>query len=149
MSIQSFISSAKKLYDMDAYNEALCLVCIAVDASAARKYPNLTVSERYKKFISDNFRVICIKGLPGISANSIRIKVITKIRNLKVDKNGYVDMSQIIYHVLRCGLVHTCQIEKTVIFTDNTIIGNWNQNGFYLPKTLILGLMDAVIASNK
>ncbi|MCI9625373.1 MAG: hypothetical protein HFI90_01175 [Clostridia bacterium] len=103
---------------MDNYDEALCLVCIAVDATAARKYPNLTVSKRYKKFISDNFRMICIKGLPGISADSTKIKVNTKICNLKVDSNGYVYVPQIIYHVLRCGLVHTCQIEKTVIFTD-------------------------------
>jgi len=34
MSIESFITSALYLYNNDFYNEALCLTCIAVDASS-------------------------------------------------------------------------------------------------------------------
>lgn len=63
--------------------------------------------------------------------------------NLKPDKNGYVDMEQIIYHVLRCGLVHECNIEETIHFTDKTIIGDWEEK-FYLPQKIIWGLIEAV-----
>lgn len=31
MSVQSFLDSAKILYDNQKYNEALCLVCIVID----------------------------------------------------------------------------------------------------------------------
>ncbi len=144
MSIESFITSALYLYNNDFYNEALCLTCIAVDASSKNKYPSLKVGERYKKFIADNFRIICNKGFPGISADSIRIKVNTEIKNLKPDLDGYVNMENIIYYVIRCGLVHDCEIEKSIVFTDTTIIGDWNQDKFYLPRTIILGLIDTM-----
>jgi len=53
-------------------------------------------------------------------------------------------MENIIYYVIRCGLVHDCEIEKSIVFTDTTIIGDWNQDKFYLPRTIILGLIDTM-----
>lgn len=35
MSIQSFLNSAETLYDNQKYSEALCLVCIAIDACSS------------------------------------------------------------------------------------------------------------------
>ncbi len=40
MSVQSFLDSAKILYDNQKYNKTLCLVCIAVDSYAVQEYPN-------------------------------------------------------------------------------------------------------------
>lgn len=51
MSVQSFLDSAKILYDNQKYNEALCLVCIAIDSCAAQEYPNEKNANRYKKFL--------------------------------------------------------------------------------------------------
>lgn len=67
---------------------------------------------------------------------------------LKTDKNGDVDMEQIIYHVLRCGLVHECNIDETIQFTDTTIICDWNDK-FYIPKDIIWGLIAAARESDK
>jgi len=106
MSIQSFVEAANILYDNDKYNEALCLICIAIDACSAKSYPKEKVSERYKHFLKEHFRTICSYGFPGIEASNIRIEINTSIKDLKPDCNGDVDMEQIIYHVLRCGLVH-------------------------------------------
>ena len=105
MSVQSFLDSAKILYDNQKYNEALCLVCIAIDSCAAQEYPNEKNANRYKKFLKKHFRTICEYGFPGISADNIRIKVNVTHNALKPDQNGYVDMEQIIYHIIRCGLV--------------------------------------------
>lgn len=144
MSVQSFINAAKVLYREGFYEEALCLVCTAIDAAAAQCYPDKKVTARYKLFLKDHFRTISEVGFPGISANSIRIKVNTQIENLIPDSNGYVDMEQIIYHVLRCGLVHGCAIDSTIEFTDRTIIGDWDGDKFYIPKAIIEGLIAAI-----
>ena len=144
MSVHSFLEAAQYLYRGNFYEEAFCLVCVAIDTSAQIQYPGLKVGERYKKFISVNFREICSKGFPGVSADFIKIKVNTNVENLKLDDNGYVGMEDIIYHVIRCGLVHDCAIDQSIRFIDSTIIGDWEKGLFFLPKTLIIGLMDAV-----
>lgn len=144
MSIESFISSAVHLYNNEFYDASLCLICIAIDASSKSKYPSLKVGERYKKYVAENFRIICDKGFPGISADSVRIKLNTNIDNLKPDQAGYVGMNDIIYHAIRCGLVHNCDIDKSIIFTDTTVIGDWNKDKFYLPKDIIFGLINTL-----
>ena len=144
MSILSFVEAAKVLITQNHYAEALCLSCIAIDACAAQAYVDKKVTERYKLFLKQHFGTICDMGFPGISADAIRIKVQADIPDLKKDSNGYVDMEQIIYHILRCGLVHNCEIDKSIIFTDKTIIGDWNTSEFYMPKPLIWGLIAAV-----
>lgn len=143
MSIQSFLKSAEILYDSAKYEEALCLVCIALDACSAKQYPNKRNAERYKSFLKNHFSTICKYGFPGIKSRGIRIKINIPCDTLKTDNSRYVDMEQIIYHVLRCGLVHECNIEKTIQFTDTTTIGNMNGK-FYIPKDIIWGLMEAV-----
>ncbi len=143
MSIQSFLDSAEILYDNQKYDEALCLVCIAIDACASKQYPNKRNAERYKLFLKKHFSTICRYGFPGIEASCIRIKVNIPCIELKPDSNGYVDMEQIIYHVLRCGLVHECNIEDTIQFTDTSNIEDWNEK-FFIPKDIIWGLMEAI-----
>lgn len=144
MSVKSFVESAIILHENNKYNEALCLVCIAIDACSAKRYPDRKVSERYKLFLHEHFRTICRYGFPGIEAANIRIKVNTQIESLKTDTYGYIDMEQIIYHTLRCGLVHTCTIEETVQFTEATIIGSFNSDTFYIPKMIIWGLIESI-----
>lgn len=144
MSIQSFVDAANILYINDKYNEALCLICIAIDACSVKSDSNEKVSDKYKRFLKEHFRTICLYGFPGVEASSIRVKVNTPIENLKPDCNGYVNMEQIIYHVLRCGLVHSCDIEKSITFTEKTIIGDWNKDQFFIPKAIIQGLIASI-----
>ena len=144
MSIQSFVSAAKLLYAEGFYEESLCLTCSAIDACSALVYPDKGVTNRYKLFLKTHFRTISEIGFPGISASGIRIKVNTNIPELKTDSDGFVNMEQIIYHVVRCGLVHSCSINASVVFTDQTMIGDWNADKFYLPTALIWGLIAAV-----
>lgn len=144
MSIELFTHAAQLLYTNNFYYEALCLVCCAIDACAAVDYPKLRTSERYKKFLADHFRIICRYGFPGIEASQIKIKLNCKVEDLKPDQDGYVDMTQIIYHTIRCGLVHKSAIDNSIIFVDRTIIGNYEDGHFYVPRSLILGLISAI-----
>lgn len=145
MSIQSFLDSSKILYDNERYDAALCLVCTAIDACSSKEYPSKgnNTTERYKLFLKDHFATICRYGFPGIEANNIRIKINVNKKELRTDKNGYVDMEQIIYHVIRCGLVHECNIDENIEFTDTTNIGDWNDK-FYIPKDIIWGLVASI-----
>jgi len=52
-------------------------------------------------------RVIATVGFPGISASCIKIKCIN-INDLKTNTNNMVDIENIIYHTIRCGLIHQC-----------------------------------------
>ena len=95
------------------------------------------------RFLKKYFRIICEYGFSGISADNIRIKVNVTHNALKPNQNGYVDMEQIIYHIIRCGLVHECNIDDTISFTNTTYIGDWDEK-FYLPKNIILGLIASI-----
>ncbi|MCI8361382.1 MAG: hypothetical protein HFE86_08620 [Clostridiales bacterium] len=148
MSIDSFIQAAKTLYQNSHYNEALCLVCNAIDACAAKTYPALSVTNRYKSFLSQHFRTISKVGFPGVEASKIRIRIDFKIDNVIPDKGGYVDIEQIIYHAIRCSLVHTCSMEDTIVFVNQTMIGNFEPGKFYLPRNIIWGLIAAVNEEN-
>lgn len=143
MSINSFLESAIILYENEKYDEALCLACLAVDACAAIQYPKGKNADRYKLFIKESFHALCEYGFPGISAGSISIKVAIPNPKLKTDANGYVSMEQILYHVIRCDLVHECKIDSIVQFTESTIIGDWKDK-FYIPKSLVWGLINIV-----
>ena len=65
--------------------------------------------------ISQHFRTISKFGFPGIEASKIR-----------------------------CGLVHSCTTDNSIIFSDQTIIGNYEPNKFMLPRSLIWGLIAAM-----
>jgi len=94
-------------------------------------------------------RVITTFGFPGISASGIKIKCLN-IKDLKTDDNDMVDMEDIIYHTIRCGLIHQCDIDSQIEFTSQTFIGDFI-NKFKIPQDLVIGLIVAVIlnASNK
>lgn len=110
----------------------------------SKKYPDVKENnERYKLFLKENFSVLCHYGFPGVEASSILIKIDNPISELKTDKDGCVNMEQIIYHILRCGLTHECSVGAVIEFTDNTIIQNWEEK-LYIPKDIILGLIKIV-----
>lgn len=79
--------------------------------------------------MSHHFRTISKFGFPGIEASAIKIKLNCQVESLRPDKNGYVDITQIIYHTIR---------------VNQTIIGDYKQNRFYLPQSLIRGLIAAI-----
>lgn len=64
-------------------------------------------------------RVILHFGFLGVVANGIRIKY-RGVPELTSDNNGYIGIAEIIYHVVRCGLVQECSLDQRIEFVKET-----------------------------
>lgn len=138
MSISNFISAGVIFHNYRKRDVSLALICSALDATAKKVFPDDNNNQRNKKFMKKYMRIITNFGFPGISATEIRIKCIN-VSHIKTDNKGYVGIEDIIYHTIRCGLVHECEIENMIEFTDETLIGDLNGK-FKVPKQLFWGL---------
>lgn len=144
MSIENFVKASLELISNGKYDVALALACSAVDATAAKLYGSRkNNNERYKEFLRDNMLIVTRFGFPGIQAGGIRIKC-NNISDLHTDNHGMVGIEDILYHTLRCGLLHQCEIDKRIEFTTQTYIGDFSEK-FRLPYQVIIGLLMAVI----
>jgi len=144
MGIGNFISSAIKNYKDGEYNVALSLTCSALDATAKKINPSLSNNERIKKFISDNMRIVSFFGLPGISCGGLRIGC-DSIPEIKKDAQNRVGLEDIIYHAIRCNLIHECRPDPRIKFTAHTHIGDGKDGKFFLPSQILNGLIFSVL----
>ncbi len=147
MGIENFVAAALDQLSGGRYDVAMSLACSAVDGTTA-KMPspsNRRNNERFKSFLEANMRIITRYGFPGIEAAGIRIKC-RNIPKLQTDAEGYVSIADIIYHVVRCSVVHECSIDDRIEFTDTTMIGDVDTK-FRIPHYVIFGLLAAVVQS--
>lgn len=148
MSVASFVASSIDEFHAGRYDVALALVCAAIDATAARSSvgsPSVGNAKGFKGFLEKSMRIITTFGFPGIVASGIRIKCVN-VPSLKTDPDGFVSIADIIYHIVRCGLMHECAIDQHIEFVKETYIGDFNCK-FRIPKSVIFGLLMAVILS--
>ena len=143
MSISNFVSAGIMFHNYGKTDVSLSLISSALDATAKKVFPNQKNSQRIKNFIRKYMYIVTNFGFPGISATAIRIKCID-VPNLKPDDEGYVGIEDIIYHTIRCGLIHECDIEKHIEFTVNTELGDFNKV-FKIPYQLFWGLALPII----
>ncbi len=143
MGISNFIEASLKHFDNQEYDIALTLASSAVDATALKCSYQGNNNRKYKEFLKDNMRTITTFGFPGISASGIKIKC-HNIKNLKPDENSMIDIENIIYHTIRCGLIHQCDISNEIEFTKETFIGDFIDK-FKIPQNLVLGLIVSVV----
>ncbi|MBL7780340.1 MAG: hypothetical protein JNM22_03915 [Saprospiraceae bacterium] len=148
MAIGNFVSAGVVFHNYGKRDVSLALICSAIDATAQKVFPSERKNNnRNKKFISKYLRIITAFGFPGILASGIRIKC-ENIRDLHTDRDGYVGIEDIIYHIIRCGLIHECEIDSRIEFTDDTIIDDFD-GVFKIPKQVFWGLALAVILCEK
>ena len=146
LSIASFIATSLELLDANRYLEALTLTCAAVDATASRTHASVpTNNQRYKAFLESKMRIVTHFGFPGIEASSLRIGC-KNLPNIKTDGKGMAGIQDSLYHVVRCGLIHQCVTDEKLKFVPNTQIGD-DGTLFVLPKSIIAGLIFAVVAT--
>ena len=143
MGISNFIEASLQHFDNQEYDITLAVASSAVDATASKSGYKGNNNQKYKQFLKDNMRIIIIFGFPGISASGIKIKC-HNIKNLKPDENDMIDIENIIYHTIRCGLIHQCDISNEIEFTKETYIGDFIDK-FKIPQNLVLGLILSVI----
>ena len=148
MSIGTFVSSSLELLNEGKYDVALSLACSAVDATSAKCFPTEKFNNaRYKSFLTKNMRIVTTYGMPGVIAGGIRIKCIN-IPELKTDADSMAGLEDILYHVIRCGLIHQCEIEERIEFTERTQLGDF-EGKFKIPFAIVFGLIMAVILSKE
>lgn len=143
MSIGTFVSASLDLLNQGRYDVALSLACSAVDATAARVYPSKNNNARYKSFLKGQMRIVTTFGTPGLSAGGIIIKC-TNLPGVKTDSNGMAPLEDILYHIVRCGLIHECELDQRLEFTERTQIGDFDDR-FRVPFAIIIGLLAAVV----
>ncbi|HLE09748.1 MAG: hypothetical protein A2504_14620 [Bdellovibrionales bacterium RIFOXYD12_FULL_39_22] len=141
MSVESNIKYSIEHYGRDELDGAFIHACIAIDAVAKSRYPLLKNNERNKKFIDEKMLTITRHGFPGIHATSISYQF--EHHSIRRDDNRS-ELSEIIYHVLRCELLHEAKLSDNLRFVEETVVADDN-NSIILPKTLVKGLIGAVI----
>jgi len=144
MAISNFVAASLDCLQSGRYDVALALACSAVDATTAKtENKSWSNNKRYKSFLKKNMPIITTFGFPGIMAGGIEIKCIN-VPDLKTDSDGMVGIEDIIYHVIRCGLLHQCEIDKHIEFTEETQLGNYEKK-FKVPLALVFVLLMSVV----
>lgn len=121
---------------------ALLTACVLVGATSRLEYPHESRdSVRYKSFISSQIWII---GLVAFQIVAKGYKVRCLHPDLKPLADGTVLLEDVLYKVVRCGLVHEADISSHVRLSDSKIIGY--DGGKYvfserLPRALLVAAM--------
>ncbi len=152
--IANFVLESIKNYHESKYDIALSLVCSAIDATSKKEYPGIDNNgKRIKKFLAENTRIISVFGLPGIACSGLRIGYNPPLgkenKDLikQKDQNGLIGLEDVIYHAIRCNIIHECKPDPGIKFIEETMIGDFDQE-FYLPSRILIGLLFSVIFSS-
>jgi hypothetical protein len=146
MGIANFVDGALTAHNLGQRDVALALASSTVDATAKKVCSSTNVGDRYRAFLRENLWLVTAFGFPGLAAGAIRIKagVNSGLDPRDIDEHGYTGIDAILYKTVRCGLVHECDIDTKIRFTEGTEVGDFDET-FSLPAPLILGLLAAVI----
>ena len=114
------------------FENALIQLSIAFDGTARREFPAMKVGERFKTFLRENQDIITY---------------FTFASHIFIDCtfDGY-KLEDIIYHVLRCGLLHEGSIPEEIEFVDEIAIGRPGGR-WRFPKTYVAGGLLAIIGA--
>ena len=112
---------------------------IALDATAKKEYPNVKkVGERYKKFIHENFRLISRLSFGGVTIGRMHLGY--QHPDIKIDDKGTCSIEEILYHAVRCGLLHEGNLPKNLRFVRRNIIQR-KEGVLILPSSMIYGII--------
>lgn len=133
---------------MDKREIALALTpaCIALDVTAQR-YTGTKRSNResYKKFIQDHLWLITYMGFPGLMVTTVRVPF--SHPDVKPDAAGNVGVEDIIYHVIRCNLVHSDEKAAKIVWNKSIALGLDPNGNLVLSENLVWGVLGAVVFS--
>lgn len=143
MSVGERIQSAIAAIERCAVNDALIQVSIAIDATAARE-TGVGGRTSYKDFIHRNMDVITKTGFgPG---SILSLHVVLDHPGIKPASDGTCALHDVLYHAVRCALLHEATLPQNLRFETESRI--WYDNGvLVLPLGLVLGLIIGVITS--
>lgn len=123
---------------------ALSDICIAIDITS-QKYYNESASSAscYKRFLKENMWMIVVTGMGSLITESVKLPFTHK--DIKSDSEGYCTLEQIIYHVMRCGLIHGTGEESKIIWNSNVPLAIDKDQNLNISPSFIWGLALCVI----
>lgn len=138
--MQSMISHM----DKGELDLALCDVCIAIDVTS-QKYYNKSHSSAniYKRFLKENIWMIITTGMGSLISEKIKLPFVHK--DIKADNDGYCTLEEIIYHVMRCGLVHGTGEENKIVWNNMVPLAIDKEGNLNISPSFIWGLALCVI----
>lgn len=146
MSIADRVSEA--IYWMGAKkpDSALLPICCAIDATAKLEL-GAGGGKNYERFVHTNLGLIT-RAAFGVRIENINLIFDTSDPELikDISPQGTLGIQHILYHAVRCGLVHEPEPPNNIKFVNEPVISN--ENGvWFLPASLVYGLIIAVVAS--
>lgn len=122
---------------------ALIPASIAIDATAKRSHGG-GVGDRYKALLHDNLALITKVGLGPSIKESFRLKY--DHPRIIPGENGLCSIEQILYHAVRCGLLHEATLPSNLKFVEESIV-KVEDGLLVLPASLVNGLIVAVVVA--
>lgn len=140
--IQSMIDHMGK----GEFELALSDVCIAIDITSQRYFEEDKSSATcYKKFLRENIWMILATGMGSMIAESIKIPF--SHPDIKMDQEGYCTLEQIVYHVMRCGLIHGTGENSKIVWNNQISLVLDKDKNLNLSPSFIWGFALCVIVS--
>jgi len=122
-----------------AIDFALESICIALDLTAQRTYHRSHSDKRdYKKLINDYSWLVELIGLPGLNLEDSRFG------NYPIRGNPTPSFQDLVYHIVRCGLVHDIGVPNNFQFAETHLI-TLDQDLIEFPITLVWALLAIVV----
>ncbi|MYM36588.1 hypothetical protein GTP38_19855 [Duganella sp. FT94W] len=125
---------------------ALTAACIALDITSKRHVgASKSKSDHFKKFVQDHLWLITYVGFPGLMASTVRVPF--SHPNVTSDAAGAVGIEDIIYHVIRCSLVHSDEHANRIVWNDHIALGLNSEGDLILHRSLVWGILAAIITN--
>lgn len=146
LSVGQRIQEAIDHMDRGDYLLALTPACIALDITSQRYFQKTSGSRStYKEFIKEHLWLITFMGIPGLMSSAIRVPF--SHPNVQADAAGNIGIEDVIYHVVRCSLVHSDEKSVKVVWNNVIHFGIDSSGNLILNPQLIWGLIGAVVFS--
>ena len=124
---------------------ALSDICIAIDITSQKYYNESTSSATcYKRFLKENMWMIVVTGMGSLITETVKLPFTHK--DIKSDSEGYCTLEQIIYHVMRCGLIHGTGEDSKIIWNNRIPLALDKDRNLNLSPSFIWGFALCVIA---
>jgi hypothetical protein len=146
VSIGKRIGDAIDKFSAGDYEGALIPTCVAIDATASQVYPAKKNNEAYKDWLHENLGLTTKVGMGNITIENIRFEY--RHPDVRCDAQGQCTIEQLLYHVVRCRLLHSARLPDNLRFGPPGTMKMEQDGTVVLSGGLVFGLIAAVVVSH-
>jgi hypothetical protein len=133
-----------KLHSAD-YEGALIPTSISVDATAKKARTGEGTGAAYKGFLRDNLNLITRVAMGGGGISNLNLGGGYSHPKLHPNADGFFPVEQLLYHVVRCGLLHEGCLPSEIQFVAEARIEGGAR--LTVPAGFIVGMLAAVVVA--